>query len=235
MEKDRNILKDKLARACRALEMMGLFDFSGHISARSAKGDTFFINPMQQSRAEVMPDDIAELTLAGEWIGGKLEPPQEMAIHAAVYQVREDVNSVAHLHCHYAILPSIAGRDLVPVCNHGSIFGAVVPVYPEASKITNFEEAGQMAKALGKSRAVIMKGHGAVVAESSIEATLVASLHLEENARLLLEASIYGDPIPLSEEQIQRAAAKTFQPSVNIRKTWAYCMDKARKAGVFWD
>ena len=47
MEKDRNILKDKLARACRALEMMGLFDFSGHISARSAEGDTFFINPIQ--------------------------------------------------------------------------------------------------------------------------------------------------------------------------------------------
>ncbi|MCK4784677.1 MAG: class II aldolase/adducin family protein [Desulfobacteraceae bacterium] len=235
MDKGADHLKDRLARACRILEMRGLFDFSGHISARIPASQSFFINPMQLSRAEVTPGDLAEVSLQGVWVGGEMEPPQEMPIHAAVYQARKEVNSVAHLHCHYAILPSIAGIDLVPVCHHGSIFGTAVPVYSEAEKITTFEEAGRMAKVLGDSRAVIIKGHGAVVAESSIEATVVASLHLEENARLFLEASILGTPIPLSAEQIKRAAAKTYQPSVNIKKTWSYCIEKARRAKVFWD
>jgi len=235
MEKDIALLKENLARACRVLEMTGLLDFSGHISARLPGSRTFFINPMLLSRAEVTPDDLSEVSLEGEWVGGKLEPPQELPIHAAVFQAREDVNSVTHIHCHYAILPSIAGVDLVPVCHHGSIFGSVVPVYGEAAKITTFEEAGRMAAALGKARAVIMKGHGAVVAETSIEATVVASLYLEENAKLLAEASLLGKPVPLSEEQIQRSASKTYLPTVSIKKVWEYYLDKGKRAGIFWD
>lgn len=235
MTKDIDALKEKLARACRVLEMTGLLDFSGHISGRIPGSQTFFINPMILSRAEVTPDDIAEVSLDGKWIGGKLEPPQELPIHAAVYRAREEVNSVTHIHCHYAILPSIAAVDLVPVCNHGSIFGAVVPVYGEAAKITTFEEAEQMAASLGNARAVIMKGHGAVVAETNVEATVVASLYLEENARLLMEASILGKPVPLSEEQIKRSASKTYLPTVSIKKVWEYYLDKGKRAGIFWD
>jgi len=235
MEKDIALLKENLARACRVLEMNGLLDFSGHISARLPGSRTFFINPMMLSRAEVTPDDLSEVSLEGEWVGGKLEPPQELPIHAAVFRAREDVNSVTHIHCHYAILPSIAGVDLVPVCHHGSIFGAVVPVYGEAAKITSFEEAGRMAEALGRARAVIMKGHGAVVAETSIEATVVASMYLEENAKLLAEASVLGKPVPLSAEQIQRSASKTYLPAVSIKKVWEYYLDKGKRAGIFWD
>ena len=235
MDKEIEKLKDKLARACRLLEMTGLLDYSGHISVRTPGRKTFYINAQRQSRADVTPDDLAEVSLNGGWFSEDLEPPGETPIHAAVYQAREDVASVAHIHCHYAILPSIAGIDLVPVCQHGSIFGSVVPVYSEAEKITTFEEAYQLAKILGDSRAVIMKGHGAVIAESSVEATFLACLHLEENARLLVEASILGKPMPLSEEQIKRAAAKTFLPVKSINKTWNYYLEKGRRAGLFWD
>jgi ribulose-5-phosphate 4-epimerase/fuculose-1-phosphate aldolase len=235
MEKELAVLKENLARASRVMEMVGLLDFSGHISARLPGGRTFYINPMMLSRAEVTPGDLSEVSLDGEWVGGKLEPPQELPIHAAVYQAREDVNSVTHIHCHYGILPSIVGVDLVPVCHHGSIFGAVVPVYDEAAKITTFEEAGRMAAALGSARAVIMKGHGAVVAENSVEATVVASLYLEENARLLAEASVLGQPTPLSEEQIRRSASKTYLPGVSIKKVWEYYLEKGKKNNIFWD
>jgi len=235
MDKDIHALKDSAARACRLLTLAGLLDFSGHISVRAPGQNTFFINPMKLSREAVTPDDLTEVSLTGEWVGGKHEPPQELPIHAAVYQARPDVGSVAHIHCHYAILPSIAGKDLVPVCHHGSIFGAIVPVYAEAEKITTFEEANRMAKILGGSRAVIMKGHGAVVAESYVEATFVACLYLEENARLLVESSILGTPRPLSAEQIQRAAAKTYLPAVSIKKVWEYYLEKGRKAGTLWD
>jgi len=232
MDTDIHILKEHAAQACRMLTLAGLLDFSGHISVRAPGQNTFFINPMRLSREAVAPDDLAEVSLNGEWVGGKHEPPQEFPIHAAVFQARPDVNSVAHIHCHYAILPSIAGKDLVPVCHHGSIFGAVVPVYAEAEKITTFEEANRMARSLGGSRAVIMKGHGAVVAEAYVEATFVACLYLEENARLLVESSILGLPRPLSKEQIERAAAKTYLPSVSIRKVWEYYLAKGRKAGI---
>lgn len=232
MEKEISELKVAAARGCRLLTLAGLLDFSGHISVRAPGAGTFFINPMRISREAVTPEDLAEVSLQGEWVGGPHEPPQELAIHAAVLQARPDVNSVAHIHCHYAVLPSIAGRDLIPVCHHGSIFGAVVPVYGEAEKITTFEEAGRMAQALGGSRAVIMKGHGAVVAEAYVEAVFAACLYLEENARLLVEASVLGTPLPLSAEQIERAASKTFLRSVSIGKIWDYYLEKGRRAGI---
>jgi L-ribulose-5-phosphate 4-epimerase len=227
-------LKEKLAQGCRMLVMVGLFDFSGHISGRLPGSQTFFIHPMELSRAEVTPDDMIEATLAGQKVGSKLTLPDETPIHAAVYQVRPDVNSVIHTHSQYAILPSIAGKDLFPVCHHAMIFGSVIPVYPDSEKITTFEQARRMAQSLGGSRAVIMKGHGAVVAESGVEAAFGASERLEQNARLFVDASILGNPIPLPEEEIKRGASKTFSPSA-IQKTWSYYMEKGRKAGIFWD
>jgi L-ribulose-5-phosphate 4-epimerase len=234
MEKEINLLKEKLARACRMLEMMGLIDHSGHISGRVAGGETFFIHPQQMSRSEVTPSSMAEVTLKGEWVGGEMNPPSESPIHAAVYQARPDVNCVVHIHPHYSILPSLVGIDLVPVCQHGAIFGAVVPVYGDAEKITEFEQAHSLARTLGKSRAVVMKGHGAVIAESTVEAGFVASFHLEENARLFVQASILGKPIPLSEEERERAGANAYKTS-SIQKAWSYFMEKGRKASVFWD
>jgi ribulose-5-phosphate 4-epimerase/fuculose-1-phosphate aldolase len=227
-------LKEKLAQGCRMLVMIGLFDFSGHISGRLPGSQTFFIHPMELSRAEVTLDDMIEATLAGQKVGSHLTLPDETPIHAAVYQARPDVNSVIHTHSQYAILPSIAGKDLIPVCHQAMIFGRVIPVYPDSEKITTFEQARRMAQILGGSRAVIMKGHGTVLAESSVEAAFGASERLEQNARLFVDASILGEPIPIPEEKIKRGASKTFSPSA-VQKTWSYYMEKGRKAGIFWD
>jgi L-ribulose-5-phosphate 4-epimerase len=234
MEQKIDGLREKLARTCRILEMVGLIDFSGHVSGRLPGGNTFFIHPMELSRAEVTPEDMLEVTVAGEQIGGELTFPDETAIHAMVYQVRDDVNSVIHMHSHYSILPSLVGKDLMPVCHHGCIFGAVMPVYPDPEKITTLEQARRMAMVLGTSKAVIMKGHGVVVVESSVEAAFVASLYFEENARLFVEASMLGQLVPLSEDEIRRAAANTFRPS-SIQKVWSYFLKKGRRSNIFWD
>ena len=234
METEIDLLKDKLARACRMLERAGIIDYAGHISARIPGSQTFFIHPQELARTEVRPGDMAEVTLKGEWVGGEKNPPSEMPIHAAVYQAREDVNCVIHGHPHYSILPSIAGLDLVPVCVRGSIFGAVIPVYGDAEKIAEFEKAHGLAKALGKERAVIMKGHGIVIAEASVEAGVAASLRMEDNARYFVEATMLGKAIPLSEEERQRACKSGYKPS-SIRKAWSYLLEKGRKEGIFWD
>lgn len=234
MGKEIEILKGKLARACRMLEMIGLIDFSGHISGRIPGQQTLLIHPAELPRSEVTPGDFIEVRwneMGGEQIK---EIPQETPIHMAIYQMREDVQSVIHMHSHYSILPSIVGKDLVPVCHHGSIFGAIVPVYPDSEKITTMEQANQMARVLGGAKAVIMKGHGAVVAGSNVEAAFLASLHLEENAKLFVEASVMGNPQPLPEEERKRASANTYKSS-SIQKSWDYFVAKGRKAGIFWD
>jgi L-ribulose-5-phosphate 4-epimerase len=233
MDKDIEVLKEKVARACRMLEMIGLIGYSGHISGRIPGGQTFFIHPQRLSRTEVTPESMAEVTVQGEWVGGKMNPPSESPIHAAVYQVRNDVNSVVHIHPHYALIPSMAGLDLVPMSQAGSMFGPVVPVYPDAEKISDFKRAHDIAKSLGQSRAIILKGHGAVIVESTVEGALGASVRLEQNARFFVEACSLGKPIPLSEEERIRAF-NAFMVS-GFQKAWDYYIEKGRKAGIFWD
>ncbi len=234
MEEAQGILKEKLARACRMLEMVGLIDFSGHISARLPGTKTFYIHPGERARNEVMPDDMIEVDLKCNTVSGTGNIPEETPIHAAVYEKRQDVNSVIHMHPHYAIIPGVAGRELVTVCHHGSIFGSVVPLYPDSEKITTFAQANILAGILGTARAVVMRGHGAVVAETSVENVFLAAQHLEENARLMVEAAAIGTPIPLPEEEIKRAAANTFKPS-SVRKSWSYFLAKGSKQGIFWE
>ena len=189
---------------------------------------------MELSRAEVTPEDMVEVAITGEQVAGKLKCPDETAIHTAVYEARGDVNSVLHMHSHYSILPSIAGKDLVPVCHHGSIFGAVIPVYPDSEKITNLKQGRRMATALGKSKAVIMRGHRSRRCGIECGGSAGCFSYLEENARLFVEASILGTPIPLPEDiELKRAASSTFRPT--IAKIWSYFMEKGHKAGIFWD
>ncbi len=231
---DKEHLQEALARGCRILEMVGLIDFSGHISGRIPGSKTFFIHPRNLARSEVRPDDMIEVDLKGRVVSITGKIPDETPIHAAVYQQRKDVNSIIHMHPHYAIIPGIVGKDLIPVCHHGSIFGARVPLFPDSEKITTFDQAKSMADIMGTSRAVVMRGHGAVVAASSVEEVFLSALHLEENARLLVEASAMGTPIPLPEEERRRAAANTFKPS-SIQKSWSYFLEKGKKQGIFWD
>ena len=120
----REALKEKLACACRMLEMVGLIDFSGHITGRLPGDSTFYIHPGSLARNEVKPEDMIEVDLQGKAVAGAGKIPDETPIHAAVYQHREDVNSVIHIHPHYAIIPGVVGRDLQTVCHHGSIFGS---------------------------------------------------------------------------------------------------------------
>ncbi len=226
-------LRETLARACRMLEMVGLIDFSGHISGRVPGSKTFYIHPGGKARSEVTPGDMIAVAVDMKETT-EANIPDETPIHAVVYQQRADVNCVLHMHPHYAIIPGVVGRELITVCHHGCIFGSKVPLYPDSEKIVNFGQANRMAEILGTGRAVVMKGHGAVVADATVEAVFRAALHLEENARLLVEASVMGVPIPLPEEEIKRAGANTFRKS-SVQKTWTYFMEKGCRAGIFWD
>lgn len=117
---------------------------------------------------------------------------------------------------------------------HGAIFGAKVPVFPHAEKIVTPDFADRMAGVLGSGRAVVLKGHGAVIAEGTVESVVTAALYLEENAQLLVDAMSVGTPIPMTPQELKAAAAETYQPT-SIFKTWEYEIEKGKKAGIFWD
>ncbi|HQI01440.1 MAG TPA: class II aldolase/adducin family protein [Deltaproteobacteria bacterium] len=235
IEKEKQKLIETICYASRIMANEGLMDFSGHISARIPNTDTFFIFPSQKGRDEYVPSDFCIVRVSDcKQIYGEMAVPQETVIHAAIYKARPEINSVIHTHGHDIILTTMVGAPFDIVCGHAAIFGGRVPVYPDAEKLTTWEQMNDVLKIMGNRRAVLLKGHGSIVAEESAEAATLAAFHLQENASLLKEILAIGKPTPLSKDEIKRAADNTYRPT-SIEKSWIYFIDKGKRAKIFWN
>jgi ribulose-5-phosphate 4-epimerase/fuculose-1-phosphate aldolase len=83
-----------------------------------------------------------------------------------------------------------------------------------------------MAKLLGTARALILRGHGAIVVGQSIREVCMLALFLEESARLQTEAMRLGNPLFIDRDDAERIAKRTFKPS-SIERAWDHYAAKS--------
>ena len=158
-------LREQLATCTRIFAMQGLIGLFGHVSVFQPETKTVFVTPGSGSdKAHFMAADMIPIDLSGKPIDGKKPPPVEWPIHTALHGARADALAVAHLHTPYATLFAIAKREFHPVTLQGTIFGEGVPLYKEAHLVTTPQRGDAMLKTIGDHRALLMRGHGIVVA-----------------------------------------------------------------------
>lgn len=220
-----------IATAVRALAHAGLFDMHGHISLR--EGDTVYINDRSSSRISARPDQVAVVRLS-DGRALEREPPSETALHLGVYRARRDAGSVAHFHPRAATAFSVAGRPLIVASNAGALFGGTIPVYDDPELVRTDALGAAVARDLGAARAVLLRGHGAVVLGADVPDCAAAALFLEESAERLLLASSLGEPRPYTADEIARVRAMLAERSVAV-KTWTDAVERARIAGRLAD
>lgn len=217
-----------MATAARVLAVARLFDMHGHISVRD--GDTVYINDRGSSRISTRPDQIAVVRLADGRPISDPEPPSETPLHLAVYRARGDAGSVAHFHPRAATALAVAGRPLIVASNAGAWFGGTVAVYDDPELVRNDVLGQALARQLGASRALLLRGHGAVVLGDDIPDCVTAALFLEESAERLILAASVGEPREYTVDEIARVRAALVQRSVSL-KTWKDAVERARIAG----
>lgn len=217
-------LRRLLAQCCRMLEVNGLIDFSGHVSGRSNE-QTFLINPYSQSRSIVRPEDMVEVRLDGTPLDQGSALPSEVYIHSAIYQARSDVRAIAHLHSPAVISLSVARQPIFPAIYQGSIFADGIPVYEDARLVNTAARGEQLARTLGRARAVVIRGHGSVVVAESVKALFFACIYFERNAQRLMEAYQMGRPEPLSQEEMQEGRISLWREEL-FAKVWNYYASK---------
>lgn len=226
------LIKIKLAMAMRLLTVEGIMDFNGHMSYRIPGTDRVLINSRRASRAALRPQDIVTMDLAGKLVEGEFEPPSEKWIHTQVLSARPNIACVAHIHPRVSTVFSIADRPLVPVFTSGVIFPREgVRVLDDPGLIHTPAQGDAIARTLGSDRAMLMRGHGAVVVGEDVTSCFTACVWLEENAKKQLYASILGSPRVFSEEEYKRVLPQMWKESV-IRKTWDYYIERGRALGV---
>lgn len=201
------------------LERYGVIDFNGHASIRLDDG-RILINSADSIRCALTPADLVTVNADGSVDEDQLRPPNELALHLAVYRARPDVKAVVHGHPEWSTLLTSAGAPYKVVFPQGAVPGNV-PVFDSPRSISNTETATAVAELLGDGKAALMKAHGCVtVAEDLLEAAVLA-IYLEMNAERQVRCTPLGGAYVFSDAEIE-GSRKGLSKRALYEKCWGF-------------
>ena len=221
-------LKRDLVTACRILANEHIIDAFGHISLRIPETDRFLIPPFV-SAALVKKSDLLTLDFDGRVVEGNGAPNREIFIHSELYKSRADIGSVCHAHSPMVKVFAALGEPLRPIENLATLFAPEAPVYKRVGLIVTAELGAEVANAIGKQRAVIMRGHGSTVVGPNVRHATVTAIYLEETARLTYRALSIGKPICFSETEIATLSDYVSKEN-SFERAWAYYKERLAAA-----
>ena len=227
---DLDALARELVTANHILAREGVTDALGHISVRHPdRPDRFFLS-CSRSPELVKLDDIMEYDLDCNPIDQRGRTMYfERPIHGAIYQARPDVVSVVHNHAYEVIPFGLTRRPLRPCVHPAAGIGAHVPVWDSRTSfgdtnllITDMEKGKDLARGMGESNSVLMRGHGCVVVGGSIRQAVLNAVYFKINASLVLQCLQIGDDITyLSDGEIELTRKIAYADN-SLTRMWDY-------------
>ncbi len=219
-------LKKKLIFANKILEAEKLATPFGHVSIRIPGTETFLITRSVSPGAATL-SDILVCDFEGKILQGKFDDTySEVVIHTEVYKKRKEFQSVVHSHSSYAIALSMAGFTVLPANLQAATLGPEpIALFSKMVFIDKAEWGEEIADLFGPNRAVLLKGHGAVIAGSSVEESVYAARVLETSAKSQYMARCIGPlAMPTEEEKqiLQAYHGSVQRPGHGSAREWDY-------------
>ena len=194
-------LIDDLVAANRILSDQGVVDGFGHVSARHPGDSKRFLLARSMAPGLVTTDDIMEFDLDGVALDPRGRTLYvERFIHSEIYKAYPGVNAVVHSHSPSVIPFGATKAPLRPIYHMSSFLGAGVPVFeireaggPATDMLIRSTDLGAaLARKIGNSAVVLMRGHGDVVVGRSVRQVVFRAVYTEVNAKLQAEALRLG-------------------------------------------
>ena len=189
---------------------------SGNVSARVPGAELMVIKPSGVSYDDLTPSSMVVCDLDGKPVtdgskGSKgLSPSSDTATHAYIYRHMPEVGGVVHTHSTYATAWAARGEPIPCVITAmADEFGGEIPVGPFA--LIGGDEIGQgvVATLTGhRSPAVLMRSHGVFTIGGTGRDAVKAAVMCEDAARTVHLARAYGEPAPLSADQVDALYAR---------------------------
>jgi ribulose-5-phosphate 4-epimerase/fuculose-1-phosphate aldolase len=224
----REALAEELVLANHILANEGVLDGYGHVSVRSPADPSHYFLARSKAPALVTAADITEHDLDSAPAPGAAGAGYvERFIHGEIYRARPDVMAIVHCHCPDVIPFAATSVPMRPVYHMGSFIGDGVPVFDirKAAGTTDMlirtPELGRALSAtLGNKSAALMRGHGAVIAASSLHLVAGWAYYLNLNARLQLQAmQIGGGNVTYLDPEEAKRATQDYERSWDFWKS----------------
>ena len=227
MEDIEQIKKD-LVTASHIVHQQGLVGAYGHVSARIPGTDTFLFPP-RISPALVRLDNLLVLDVEGNQRSGNGRPNTEFWIHARIYKARPDVQAICHVHSPNCVALGSLGETIRPLHNVAAIFKDGVPLFDRVGLIRSRELGDIVAESLGRHRGMLLRGHGANVADDNVRQACVVALWMEEAAQYQLRAMAAGKPRYFNVEELEYVYSQLSEGALYDR-AWEYFSSLLRTA-----
>jgi len=172
---------------------MGLTtSISGNHSLR-ASPNWMWITPSGIPRYRIRRTDLVKVNLKTGKALGKTKPSVELEMHRAIYRVAPDVNAIVHTHSPFTIGVSISAEFRHVIEEARIVVGTPVFVANRPSGSKELAESVSREFAQG-ARVVIVRNHGVVAGAKDLQHARAIIESLEEWAKILTIARIFGGP-----------------------------------------
>ena len=134
-------IREEACEANRALGASGLVDLTfGNVSVLDRDAGVFAIKPSGVDYANLTPELMVLVDLAGKTVEGDLRPSSDTPTHWCLFRAIQGIRAVVHTHSRYATSFAQAARE-IPVLGttHADYFHGPIPVTRE---LTAEEVAG---------------------------------------------------------------------------------------------
>ena len=224
-----------LVAANRILYDQGVVDGFGHVSVRHDKEPGRFLMARSMAPGLVTKDDILEFGMDGEAIDAKGRAVYlERFIHSEIYKTHPEVIAIVHSHSPSVIPFGATAVTLQPIYHMSSFLGTGAPVFEirgaggdGTDMLVRTPALGAaLAKALGSSSVVLMRGHGDVVVGRSLKEVVFRAVYTEINAKLEAEALALGQG-KVNFLNSQEAAASSTTNAALVTRAWDLWKAKA--------
>lgn len=218
-----------LVTANRILADQGILDAFGHVSVRSAANPSRYLMTRSLAPALVTLEDVMEFDLDSNPIdprGRKVYG--ERCIHGEIYRARPDVHAVVHSHSPAVIPYGVTDQPLKPVCHMAAFLRQDVPVFEirdvegdnNSLLIVKNSTGAALAKTMGDSAVVLMRGHGNAVVAGSLKLAVYRAIYTELNARIQAESLRMGKVNYLTAREAQNFQGVFEGSEGNLERPW---------------
>ena len=163
----------------------------GNISARLSDG-TLLATPTMVCKGRMSTDMVVRCDPDGTPLPGQGRPSSELAMHLAIYRLREDVNAVVHAHPPTATGFAVAGLALDrALLSEVVLTLGCIPLTEYGTPSTN-EVVDSLTPYIPAHDALLLANHGAVAYGPDMEVALSNMETLEHFAKISLVAHLLG-------------------------------------------